>query len=84
MGVVVYGENGWVLILNSLWQVYDVVGKFVKQGAGNWGDQVYICNLFDVVCSCKCELLNQEIYFGYVSSAMCYVGNIFWCMGKKL
>ena len=85
-GAAVYGENGWVLLTNSSWKAYDSTGKLVKQGDGNSGQtqQAHIRNFLDAVRSRNRDSLNQEIYSGHVSSAMCHAGNISWRTGKKL
>ncbi|MHC4402450.1 MAG: Gfo/Idh/MocA family protein [Planctomycetota bacterium] len=85
-GAAVYGENGWVLLTNNSWKAYDGAGKLVKQGDGNSGQtqQAHIRNFLDAVRSRKRESLNQEIYSGHVSTAMCHAGNISWRTGKKL
>ena len=83
-GATIYGENGWVLLTNTSWKAYDAAGKLVKQGDGNTGQQAHIRNFLDAVRSRNCESLNQEIYSGHVSTAMCHAGNISWHTGKKL
>ena len=83
-GAAIYGENGWVLVTNSSWKAYDAAGKLVKQGKSDSGQQAHIRNFLDAVRSRKRESLNQEIYSGHVSSAMCHAGNISWRTGKKL
>ncbi len=83
-GAAVYGENGWVLLTNRSWKAYDGTGKLVKQGNSDVGQQAHIRNFLDAVRSRKRESLNQEIYSGHVSTAMCHAGNISWRTGKKL
>jgi predicted dehydrogenase len=83
-GAAVYGENGWVLLTNTSWQAYDAAGKPVKQGSSDVGQQAHIRNFLDAVRSRRRESLNQEIYSGHVSTAMCHAGNISWRTGKKL
>jgi predicted dehydrogenase len=83
-GAAVYGENGWMLLSNSSWKAYDADGKLVKQGSSDVGQQAHIRNFLDAVRSRKRDSLNQEIYSGHVSSAMCHAGNISWRTGKKL
>ena len=83
-GAAIYGENGWVLVTNTSWKAYDAGGKLVKQGESDAGQQAHIRNFLDAVRSRKRESLNQEIYSGHVSSAMCHAGNIACRTGKKL
>jgi predicted dehydrogenase len=83
-GAAVYGENGWVLLTNTSWKAYDAAGKVVVEGTGDVGQQAHVRNFLDAVRSRKRESLNQEIYSGHVSSAMCHAGNISWRTGKKL
>ena len=83
-GAAIYGENGWVLVTNTSWKAYDAGGKLVKQGESDAGQQAHIRNFLDAVRSRKRESLNQEIYSGHVSSAMCHAGNIAGRTGKKL
>lgn len=85
-GATIYGENGWILLSNSAWKAYDAAGKLVKQGGGSAGQaqQAHIRNFLDAVHTRQRESLNQEIYSGHVSTAMCHAGNISWRTGKKL
>jgi predicted dehydrogenase len=85
-GAAIYGENGWMLLNNSSWKAFDSAGKLVKQGSSDSGQiqQAHIRNFLDAVRSRKRETLNQEIYSGHVSTAMCHAGNISWRTGKKL
>jgi len=85
-GAAVYGENGWILLTNSSWKAHDAAGKVVKEGGGSGGQtqQAHIRNFLDAVRSRDRESLNQEVYSGHVSSAMCHAGNISWRTGKKL
>ena len=71
---------------NNAWKAYDGAGKMVKQGDGNSGQtqQAHIRNFLDAVRSRNRDSLNQEIYSGHVSSAMCHAGNISLRTGKKL
>lgn len=85
-GAAIYGENGWVLLTNSNWKAFDAAGKVVKQGSSDMGQvqQIHTRNFLEAVRSRKRESLNQEIYQGHISSAMCHAGNISWRTGKKL
>ena len=85
-GATIYGENGWILLTNSTWKAYDAANKLVKEGKSSGGEiqQLHTRNFLDAVRSRKRESLNQEIYSGHVSSAMCHAGNISWRTGKKL
>ncbi len=83
-GAAVYGENGWMLLTNSLWKAYDAEGKLAKEGSSDSGDQAHVRNFLDAVRSRKRESLNQDIYSGHVSTVMCHAGNISWRTGKKL
>lgn len=85
-GAVIYGENGWMMVTNSLWKVYDADGKIVKQGGSEpaLAQKLHIRNFLDAVRSRKRDSLNQEIASGHISTAMCHAGNISWRTGKKL
>ena len=83
-GAAIYGENGWLLLTNTSWKAYDPDGKVIKEGKGDTGERAHVRNFLDAVRSRKRESLNQEIYSGHVSSAMCHAGNIAWRTGKKL
>ena len=68
---------------------YEIVSRkdvMVPMRDGNSGQtqQAHIRNFLDAVRSRKRESLNQEIYSGHVSTAMCHAGNISWRTGKKL
>ena len=85
-GAAIYGENGWMLLTNSSWKVYDAAGNVVKQGesSGAQAQQTHTRNFLDAVRTRKRESLSQEIYSGHVSTLMCHAGNIAWRTGKKL
>ncbi len=83
-GAAIYGENGWLLLTNRSWKAFDAVGKLVKEGSSDIGQQAHIRNFLDAVRNRKRESLNQEIYSGHVSTVMCHAGNISWRTGKKL
>ena len=83
-GAAIYGENGWVLLTNRSWKAYDGAGKLVKQSESDLGQQAHIRNFLNAVRTRKRKSLNQEIYSGHISSAMCHAGNISWRTGKKL
>ncbi|NNE93935.1 MAG: Gfo/Idh/MocA family oxidoreductase [Verrucomicrobiales bacterium] len=83
-GAAIYGENGWVLLNNTSWKAYDAAGKIVKEGKSSVGQNEHVRNFLDAVRNRKQDSLNQEIYSGHVSSAMCHAGNIAWRTGKKL
>lgn len=85
-GAAIYGENGWILLTNTLLKAYDANGKLVKQSRSSGGEaqRAHIRNFLDAVRSRKRESLNQEIYSGHVSTAMCHAGNISWRTGLKL
>ncbi|MBL8850979.1 MAG: Gfo/Idh/MocA family oxidoreductase [Planctomycetaceae bacterium] len=85
-GAAIYGENGWVLIVNTRWRAFDAKGKLVKEGtSGN--DEIMAAhsrNFLDAMRSRQRDSLNQEILSGHVSSTICHLGNIAWRTGKKL
>ena len=83
-GAVVYGENGWILVTNRFWKAFDRRRKLMKQGAGGSGQREHVRNFLDAIRSRRRDSLNQEVYSGHVSSAMCHMGNIAWRTGKKL
>ncbi|REJ93580.1 MAG: gfo/Idh/MocA family oxidoreductase, partial [Planctomycetota bacterium] len=65
-------------------QAFDAYGKLVKEGSSDIGQQAHIRNFLDAVRSRDRDSLNQEIYSGHVSTAMCHAGNIAWRTGKTL
>jgi len=73
-----------VLVTNRSWKAYDAEGKLAGQGSGDVGQRAHIRNFLDAIRSRNRKSLNQEIYSGHVSSAMCHMGNISWRTGKKL
>jgi Oxidoreductase family, C-terminal alpha/beta domain len=85
-GAALYGENGWMLLTNGSFKAFDAAGKLVKESSTSGGDmqQAHTRNFLDAVRSRNRDSLNQEIYSGHVSSAMCHMGNISWRTGKKL
>jgi predicted dehydrogenase len=83
-GAAIYGENGWMLVTNSSFKVYDAAGKVVKEGSSDVGQQAHIRNFLDAMKSRSRDSLNQELYSGHVSTVMCHAGNIAWRTGKKL
>jgi predicted dehydrogenase len=83
-GAVIYGDNGWMLVTNTSWKAFDGDDKLVKEGKSDVGQQAHVRNFLDAIKSRKRDSLNQEIYSGHVSTAMCHAGNIAWRTGKKL
>jgi len=83
-GAVIHGEDGWMLLTNTSWKAYDSKDKLVKEGRSDVGQQAHVRNFLDAVKSRKRESLNQEIYSGHISTAMCHAGNIAWRTGRKL
>lgn len=85
-GAVLYGENGTLMLTNSSWKAFDAAGNLVKQGASdlNAAQQAHVRNFLDAMRSRKRDSLNQELYSGHVSSAMCHAGHIAWRTGKRL
>lgn len=85
-GAVIYGENGWMLVTNETWKVFDPADKLVKQGgnSANLSQKIHVRNFLDAMKSRDRASLKQEIYSGHVSSAMCHAGNIAWRVGERL
>jgi predicted dehydrogenase len=85
-GAAIYGENGWVLVINTRWRAFDAKGKKVMEGTTD-NDEIinaHTRNFLDAMRSRQRDTLAQEILSGHISSSMCHAGNIAWRTGKKL
>jgi len=85
-GAAIYGENGWVLIVNTRWRAFDAKNKLVKEGTST-NDEIMAAharNFLDAMRTRQRDSLNQEILSGHISSTICHMGNIAWRTGKKL
>ena len=85
-GAAIYGEHGWVLIVNTRWRAFDSKNKLVKEGTTD-NDEIMAAhsrNFLDAMRSRQRDTLNQEILSGHISSTICHMGNIAWRTGKKL
>jgi len=85
-GAVIYGENGWMQVINTRWRAFDAKGKKVQEGTTDNNDiiQAHTRNFLDAMRSRQRDTLAQEILSGHISSSMCHAGNIAWRTGKKL
>jgi len=85
-GAAIYGENGWVLIVNTRWRAFDAKNKLVREGTSTNDEimQAHSRNFLDAMRSRQRDSLNQEILSGHISSSMCHMGNVAWRTGKKL
>jgi len=82
-GVVVYGDQGYIVIGNSDWKAYDPKGNALANGSGDNSGVTHIQNFIDCVKSRKKPNADLETV-GHISSMLCHAGNISWRVGRKL
>jgi predicted dehydrogenase len=82
-GVVVYGDQGYIVIGNSDWQAYDPKGNVLAKGGGDNGGVSHIQNFIDCIKSRKKPNADLETV-GHISSVLCHAGNVSWRVGRKL
>jgi predicted dehydrogenase len=82
-GVVVYGEQGYIVIGNSDWQACDPKGNVLAKGSSDNGGVAHIQNFVDCIKSRQRPNADLETV-GHISSVLCHAGNVSWRVGRKL
>lgn len=82
-GVVVYGDQGYIVIGNTHWKACDPKHKILAEGSGNNDGLSHIQNFVDCVKSRKKPNADLETV-GHISSVLCHAGNTSWRVGRKL
>lgn len=82
-GVVVYGEQGYIVIGNSDWRAYDPKGNILVKGSSDNSGASHIQNFIDCVKSRKKPNADLET-IGHISSLLCHAGNVSWRVGRKV
>lgn len=82
-GVVLFGDQGYMVIGNRKWAAYTPKGEVIAQGKGDNSGAEHIGNFLACVRSRKAPNADLETV-GHPSSIMCHAGNIAWRTGKQL
>lgn len=82
-GVVIYGDEGYMVIGNSRWHAHDAKHNLVAEGSGDNSGVSHIQNFIDCVKSRKRPNADLETV-GHISSVLCHGGNVSWRAGRKL
>jgi predicted dehydrogenase len=82
-GAAVYGDQGYVVIGNSRWRLFDVKGKLVKEQAGGYNDLGHAANFVECMRTRKRPTADLETV-GHPSSLLCHLGNAAWRAGRVL
>lgn len=82
-GVVVYGDEGYIVIGNSSWKAFNPKHKVLAEGSGDNSGLTHIQNFIDCIKSRKKPNADLETV-GHVSSVLCHAGNASWRAGRKL
>ena len=82
-GVIVYGENGYIVIGNSDWKAFDPKNNVLAKGSSDNSGVSHIQNFIDCVKSRKKPNADLETV-GHISSVLCHAGNVSWRVGRKL
>jgi predicted dehydrogenase len=82
-GVVVYGDQGYIVIGNGKWKAYDPKHTVVAEGSGENSGLTHIQNFVDCLKSRKKPNADLETV-GHISSVLCHAGNISWRVGRKV
>ena len=82
-GVILYGDQGYIVIGNSRWRAYDPKHQVVAQGSGSNDGHTHIRNFLDCTRSRKRPNADLETV-GHPSSVLCHAGNISWRVGRTL
>jgi predicted dehydrogenase len=82
-GVILYGDQGYIVIGNSRWRAYSPKHEVLAQGSGSNDGHTHIRNFLDCVRSRKRPNADLETV-GHPSSVLCHAGNIAWRVGRTL
>jgi predicted dehydrogenase len=82
-GVILYGDQGYIVIGNSRWRAYNPKHQVVAQGSGSNDGHTHIRNFLDCTRSRKRPNADLETV-GHPSSVLCHAGNISWRVGRTL
>jgi predicted dehydrogenase len=82
-GVVVYGDQGYIVIGNAEWKAYDPKHNVVAKGSGDNNGLTHIQNFVDCIKTRKKPNADLETV-GHPSSVLCHAGNVSWRVGRKL
>ena len=82
-GVVVYGDEGYIVIGNSAWRACDPKHTVLAKGSGDNSGLTHIQNFIDCVKNRKKPNADLETV-GHISSMLCHAGNVSWRVGRKV
>ena len=82
-GVVLYGDQGYIVIGNRRWRAFDPSDKVVASGSGENDGLTHIRNFLDCLNSRKKPNADLETV-GHPSSILCHAANVSWRVGRQL
>ena len=82
-GVVVYGDQGYIIIGNRRWRAFGPKHKPLKEGGGTNDGTAHVRNF--LTCVRSREKTNADLEtVGHPSSVLCHAGNVAWRVGRQL
>lgn len=84
-GAAVYGDQGYAILGNSRWRVFDAKGKLVQEVKGDFGGEtnLHVQNFLDCVRTRSRPNADLETV-GHHSSLLCHLGNAAWRAGRTV
>ena len=82
-GVVVYGDEGYIVIGNSAWRACDPKHTVLAKGSGDNTGLTHLQNFTDCVKNRK-KPNADLVTIGHISSMLCHAGNVSWRVGRKV
>ena len=82
-GVVLFGDEGYMVLGNTRWRAFAPNGKVIAEASGGNNGERHVRNFLDCVHSRKRPAADLETV-GHPSSVMCHAGNVAWKTGKQL
>ena len=82
-GVVLYGDQGYMVIGNRRWRAFNPANKIIAQDGGENDGVSHIRNFLDCMRSRK--IPNADLAtVGHPSSVLCHAANVSWRLGRQV
>lgn len=82
-GVVLYGDQAYLVIGNTRWRAYSPKDEVIAEDKGNNDGKVHIENFVECVKTRKKPNADLETV-GHPSSMLCHGGNVAWRLGRTV
>jgi predicted dehydrogenase len=82
IGVIFYGSEGYMVVGGSDYRTF--LGRKQEPGPSASGGGNHFANFIEAVRSRNRELLLAEIEEGHLSSALCHLANVAYCVGRTI